>query len=107
MTEVFDPKAKRAELSYQILDREKLSDEREAVLAEIRLKTGRHHQIRVQMAHAGLPLAGDRKYGAAGDKGQNPALCAVELSFSHPVSGQRLCFKTDPRGAAFAIFARR
>ncbi len=107
VTDANEPKAKRAELSYKILDRKELSDEREAVLAEIRLKSGRHHQIRVQMAHAGLPLAGDHKYGAAGDEEQNPALCAVELSFSHPVSGRRLCFKTDPRGAAFAVFDRR
>ena len=50
--------AKKAVLSYRIMD---WRDDRG--LAEIRLGTGRHHQIRVQMAHHGMPLYGDMKYG--------------------------------------------
>ena len=49
--------AKRAELSYEVL---KQSETR--ALLNIKLATGRHHQIRVQMANAGWPLVGDRKY---------------------------------------------
>jgi 23S rRNA pseudouridine1911/1915/1917 synthase len=56
--------AKRAELSYQILDAAERK-EKKYLLVQVDLKTGRHHQIRVQMEHAGLPLYGDRKYHAA------------------------------------------
>ena len=56
--------AKKARLSYRVI--RTLEDERTAgglrCLTEIRLDTGRHHQIRVQMAHLGTPLLGDRKY---------------------------------------------
>lgn len=59
--------AKKAELSYEVL---KTIDgkiagmpETELSLVRISLKTGRHHQIRVQMAHHGTPLYGDMKYG--------------------------------------------
>ena len=54
-------------------------------LLRIHLDTGRHHQIRVQMAHAGMPLAGDRKYGAGTNvtSGQAAWLCAPQaLPFS-------------------------
>ena len=60
VTEKGRKEAKEARLSFRIAAR--LSD---LVLAEIELDTGRHHQIRVQMAHAGLPLYGDVKYNAA------------------------------------------
>lgn len=53
-------------------------------LAEVRLFTGRAHQIRVQHAHAGLPLWGDARYGG-GRPGQPIALWAASLAFEHPV----------------------
>ncbi len=104
VTEEGQPDAKRAELHYRILDRLRISDEQEEILARISLKTGRHHQIRVQMAHALLPLVGDQKYNPLSDGKQNLALCAVKLRFLHPVSGKQLCFETKPRSAAFADF---
>ena len=58
--------------------------------------TGRHHQIRVQMAHAGMPLAGDRKYGTGADDGRKyPALCAFHLEFDHPSGKGRCAFSLD------------
>ena len=54
-----EPGAKLARLSYELLGQ----DEQGRSLLKIRLETGRHHQIRVQMAAAGMPLVGDRKYG--------------------------------------------
>ena len=51
--------SKRAELSYKVL-----KEAEEGSLLEVSLKTGRHHQIRVQLAHAGLPIFGDAKYNA-------------------------------------------
>ena len=68
----------------------------EMALAQITLLTGRHHQIRVQMAHAGMPLAGDRKYGTGADDGRKyPALCAFHLEFDHPSGKGRCAFSLD------------
>ncbi|MDO5701889.1 MAG: RluA family pseudouridine synthase [Lachnospiraceae bacterium] len=66
----------------------------------IELLTGRHHQIRVQLSHAGMPVRGDVKYGApAGERCGRRAgidLCAAELSFLHPSSGRRVTYRTEP-----------
>lgn len=66
-------------------------------LAEIELYTGRHHQIRVQMAHAGFPLLGDFKYGSASSKQlsnelsiNSTALMAYEIHLRHPVTGETM-----------------
>lgn len=100
--------AKAAELSFTVLDR-KQTDGNTYLLAEIELKTGRHHQIRVQMAHAGLPLYGDRKYCEnwqqyAKEARPEPALCAVKLSFNHPSNGKRMTFEVKPEKEAFRMF---
>lgn len=54
-------------------------------LLEIRPQTGRSHQIRVQLASAGHPIVGDRKYGSKQPYLDGIALRAVELTFEHPV----------------------
>ena len=96
-----EPGAKRAELSFRTLW---IRDGR--ALLEIRLRTGRHHQIRIQMAHAGMLLLGDRKYGdMAGryperdlsqEKPYPLCLCAWRLTFQHPVSGKKMTFCVEP-----------
>ena len=99
-----EPGAKEARLMYRILRTEE-RDGQWYSEAEIRLLTGRHHQIRVQFASRGLPLLGDRKYGLpdAGDRKYGlPAaenrlcLCAVRLAFPHPKTGKNLSFSIDP-----------
>jgi 23S rRNA pseudouridine1911/1915/1917 synthase len=60
-------------------------------LLNINLMTGRSHQIRVQLAGAGAPLAGDVKYG--GPPAPNLCLWSRELSLDHPVTGERLTFR--------------
>lgn len=60
-------------------------------LVAIQLETGRAHQIRVQMQHAGFPLWGDNRYGN-GKRGQQIALWGFRLSFSHPITGEQLLF---------------
>jgi 23S rRNA pseudouridine1911/1915/1917 synthase len=72
---------KEAKLHYQLIQ----TTERYFLL-EIRLFTGRHHQIRCQLAHIGCPIKGDLKYGA---KRSNPdggiSLLARRIQFIHPV----------------------
>jgi len=63
-------------------------------LVQIELLTGRKHQIRVQFADKGHPLVGDRKYGRGQSVSADLALHALSISFTHPVSGARLCFAT-------------
>lgn len=96
--------AKRAELQYTVLDqKEDLS------LLEIHLITGRHHQIRVQMAGAGTPLYGDKKYNPKAEAGQNTTigLYACKLSFIHPKTKKQMVFSCEPKGDAFSIFTAR
>ena len=81
---------KEARLRYERLAfREGLS------LLRVQLETGRTHQIRVQFASRGLPLAGDRKYGAQ-NRGCPLALFSCALSFRHPLSGEALRFCAMP-----------
>ena len=83
--------AKKCELSYEVL-----REWEDRSLVKIRLLTGRHHQIRVQFAHAGAPVAGDQKYGKAeGGRGQL-LLCASELRFRHPRTGESMHFQAEP-----------
>lgn len=76
------PNSKKAILEYRVIGR---SDN--YCLLEVDLKTGRHHQIRCQLAKIGCPIKGDLKYGA---KRSNPdgsiSLHARSMSFVHPVS---------------------
>ncbi|MCM3079505.1 RluA family pseudouridine synthase [Brevibacillus invocatus] len=60
---------------------------------ELRLETGRTHQIRVHMSHRGHPLAGDDLYGGARTHIGRQALHAVELAFVHPRSGNEMHFR--------------
>ncbi len=79
--------AKRAILEYRTLVRGE-----NYTLLEVHLQTGRHHQIRCQLAAIGCPVKGDLKYGA---KRSNPdggiCLHAREIAFIHPVSKQPIC----------------
>ena len=89
-----DPESKRAELEYKVLDciQTEEKDPQYLSLVEIKLLTGRHHQIRVQMAHMGHPLIGDRKYNLTGTSSPKLLLCAFRLSFRHPVTGKKMEF---------------
>lgn len=80
------PMSKRAELTARLLS----SGERYH-LVEIKLHTGRHHQIRCQLAAIGCPIKGDLKYGAARSNPDGSiSLLSRHLCFTHPVSGIEL-----------------
>ena len=64
-------------------------------LTEVALMTGRSHQIRVQHAHAALPLWGDARYGG-GRPGEQIALWAYRLGFEHPTRHEQLSFTAPP-----------
>ena len=82
--------AKEAKLA--ILTYKTLAKGEHYTLLEINLETGRHHQIRCQLAAIGCPIKGDLKYGA---KRSNPdggiCLHARKIEFVHPVSKQTIC----------------
>jgi 23S rRNA pseudouridine1911/1915/1917 synthase len=70
-----------------------------AALLEVRLETGRQHQIRVHLAHLGLPIAGDAAYGRP-PRGRplvrRPMLHAFRLAFAHPLTGERVSAESPP-----------
>ncbi len=73
----------------------------DVVLLRLRLETGRTHQIRVHMAHIGLPLLGDPIYGVPGFPMERPALHSHRMELVHPVTGQVLCISAAlPRDMA-------
>lgn len=65
-------------------------------LLEVRLETGRSHQIRVQLSSRKWPIAGDRKYGSSLTGGGTIGLHAVELTFMHPVRNEPITVAAPP-----------
>lgn len=83
---------KKAILEYKVLSKkDNLS------MLEVELKTGRSHQIRVQLANQGTPLYGDQKYGGHVNKhGQQIALWASSLSVKHPTKDEMITVESEP-----------
>jgi 23S rRNA pseudouridine1911/1915/1917 synthase len=69
---------------------------RGVTLVEVRPLTGRKHQIRVQLSHAGFPVLGDRKYGAARAFESGIALHSRRLVVVHPVTKMEIAFDAPP-----------
>lgn len=84
------PGAKDALLRY-----EKAGEADGLSLLRVRLFTGRSHQIRVQLAHAGHPIWGDARYGA-GRPGEQIALWGAHLGFVHPTKKEEMDFTALP-----------
>lgn len=132
------PQAKRAVLHYTVLGETKLryvvnggsqkflnreipeegisvvqegrKEEIPVYLLDIRIESGRFHQIRAQLSNAGWPILGDRKYGSSlsvslSDQYQikNVALCAYEIRIRIPKTGEERCWKILPEAKAFTI----
>ena len=82
---------KKAILNYELIEYNKDND---CSLVSVDLKTGRHHQIRIQFASRGHYLLGDQRYGVLDNK--QISLFSYYLSFTHPVSNEVLEFKVFP-----------
>ena len=90
---------KECVLTYKVLKR---NYEKNETLVSIDLKTGRHHQIRVQFSKRGHYLLGDSRYGK---KGEYPlALYAYHLAFYHPITKEKMIFKNIPSDGYFSKF---
>jgi len=64
-------------------------------LVEVRLETGRKHQIRVHLAERGHPIVGDKAYGSRSNPIRRLALHAAQLDFRHPASGEPQSHRSD------------
>lgn len=90
-------KSRRGITHYTVRERR-----RDATVLELRLDTGRRHQIRVQLAHLGHPIVGDPVHGTRRDPVGRLCLHAVRLGFVHPGTGRRVGFESP----APAVFRR-
>lgn len=95
------PGYKASYLDYKALD-----SKDGLTLVEVKLGTGRSHQIRAQMAHSGFPLIGDQKYGKKDERTKDIALEAYKLSFEHPVKREFITFEAPVPGSyPWSLFA--
>ena len=96
-----DAGAKAASLSFRtVVKRDGLA------LLDIELNTGRHHQIRVQLAARGFPIWGDQRYNKSAVPGEQIALFAYSLSFEHPTLKTRVQFSALPVGGIWRGFEK-
>ena len=85
--------AKFASLEYKNLY---YNPETNLSLVEVKLNTGRHHQIRLQFSNINHSIYGDQKYGTRG-RGKQINLWAYELEIEHPISKEKMKFKVLPK----------
>jgi 23S rRNA pseudouridine1911/1915/1917 synthase len=93
---------KTAELEYTVINSKSLSDH-EISLLDVKLLTGRYHQIRAQLSYLGHPILGDQKYGSADSKAfsesqgiKDVCLVCYKFAFDHPKTGKRTEFSVKP-----------
>jgi len=93
-------KGKLALLDYEVVKtKDNLS------LIKINLKTGRSHQIRVQTSSRNYPIWGDQRYNKTAKPGQQIALHAYQLTFTHPVTKEVMTFtSSQPKTGIWSIF---
>ena len=97
------PGAKRAVMRYRVRETGRESEAGNHTCLDIRIDTGRFHQIRCQLAHGGMPILGDQKYGTAESLQESRslgirqvALCACEILLEHPVTGRKISYEISP-----------
>ncbi len=98
--------AKEAILDYEVIDMME-SDKMKFTYCLIHLRTGRHHQIRVQTSSRGFGIWGDTKYHPQFQKTKKKyreiGLHAARIAFTHPSTGERMEFYSEPTGEAFRL----
>lgn len=95
--------AKKAELFYELL----LVHKNQSLLL-VKPKTGRPHQIRVQLASVKCPIIGDLRYGkGAPNADKSISLHAFQLSFIHPVRKEPLQLTCAPKGQNWSVFQNK
>ncbi len=86
------PGARRAELDFSVVEQN-----HGLTLVDIRLETGRPHQIRLQFSSRGFPLLGDLRYGAGSAlDGRNLALHCYRVAIAHPVGDRAMTWVAEP-----------
>ena len=97
-------KGKQAKLHYRIM-----TGKDDIALLDVRIETGRFHQIRAQLAHAGFPILGDQKYGTQTSMERseelgikNVSLFAYALTFTHPKTGKQMEFQAKTQNPAIS-----
>lgn len=100
-----DKMGKKAVLHYEVLETI-MEDNQVLSYVEIQLETGRHHQIRVQTAHVGAPIWGDKKYNPKFQRAGRTeiALWSYALKGLHPITKQPWFFEDIPTEGAFLLF---
>lgn len=99
-----DKHGKKSILEYEVLETLDACQ-----LIRVFLLTGRHHQIRVQLSHAGHPIVEDMRYNVSyvNQKGHaSLALAACRLTFTHPMTGKEMTFTRMPKGRNFEKFGK-
>jgi len=102
-----DKQGKYAKLEFEVLGTVVTETEGVLSLLKVKLFTGRHHQIRVQLANANLPIWGDNKYNKAFVKRKDftfIALWSYKFGFYHPKTKQYLEFISLPTSFPFTLF---
>ena len=97
-------KGKQAKLHYRVM-----TGKDDRALLDVRIETGRFHQIRAQLAHAGFPILGDQKYGTQTSMERseelgikNVSLFAYALTFTHPKTGKQMEFQAKTQNPAIS-----
>lgn len=97
-------KGKQAKLHYRVM-----TGKDDIALLDVRIETGRFHQIRAQLAHAGFPILGDQKYGTQMSMERseefgikNVSLFAYVLTFTHPKTGKQMEFQAKTQNPAIS-----
>ncbi len=103
---------KKAVLQYRVIGEVPMPES--MTLLDIHIDTGRFHQIRAQLSHAGLAILGDSRYGSQQSRElsqrlgvRNVALCAYSIVLRHPATGQRMEFQEEPQGGIFSRFIKK
>ena len=97
-------KGKQAKLHYRVM-----TGKDDIALLDVRIESGRFHQIRAQLAHAGFPILGDQKYGTQTSMERseelgikNVSLFAYALTFTHPKTGKQMEFQAKTQNLAIS-----